>query len=101
MNEIGNKTINHFVVFCLIYYLQISSLGLKRVYDLLKHEDEQVLGNASLCLSHCATLPKVSAALAKTNVIMDLLVLTRDGNNTSVRHNCAILIAKLTQGHPR
>lgn len=76
-------------------------VGLKTVLDLLKSPDEAVVGNAALCLSHCAELPKVCKALAKTNIIMELLVLARDKTKPTVQHNCAILIAKLSQGDHR
>ena len=76
-------------------------VGLKTVLDLLKSPDESVVGNAALCLSHCADLPKVGKALVKTNIMMELLVLARDKTKPTVQHNCAILIAKLSQGDHR
>lgn len=68
---------------------------------LLKHTDDAVVGNAALCLGHCTALPKVCKALAKTNIVMDLLVLARDQAKPTVQHNCAICIAKLAQSDPR
>lgn len=71
---------------------------------LVKHlhcEDELVVGNAALCLSHCTQVAKVCAVLAKTDIIKDLLVLARDGKRPAVQQNCAILIAKLAQGDPK
>ena len=36
---------------------------------LLKEEDEALIGNAALCLSHLTQLPKVPQKLTKTNII--------------------------------
>ena len=43
--------------------------GLSTLVGLLKHEDEAIVGNAALCLSHLTDLPKVPAKLTKTNII--------------------------------
>lgn len=68
---------------------------------LLKSQDEVIIGNAALCLSHCTQVPKVCQALVKTEIIKELLVLARDGKRPTVQQNCAILIAKLAQGDSR
>jgi hypothetical protein len=75
--------------------------GLGTLIKQLKTDDETVIGNAALCLSHCTQVPKVCAALSKTDIIKDLLVLARDGNKAGLQQNCAILIAKLAQGDKR
>ncbi|XP_022329619.2 tetratricopeptide repeat protein 12-like [Crassostrea virginica] len=75
--------------------------GLGTLIKQLKCDDETVVGNAALCLSHCTQIPKVSAALSKTDIIKDLLVLARDGKKPALQQNCAILIAKLAQGDQR
>ncbi|XP_062595259.1 tetratricopeptide repeat protein 12-like [Saccostrea cucullata] len=75
--------------------------GLGTLIKQLQCEDETVIGNAALCLSHCTQVPKVCAALAKTDIIKDLLVLARDGKKSGLQQNCAILIAKLAQGDKR
>ena len=67
----------------------------------IKNPDEGVIGNAALCLGHCTQVPKVCAALTKTDIIKDLLVLARDGKRPQLQQNCAILLAKLAQGDPR
>ena len=72
--------------------------GLGALIKLLKNPDESIVGNAALCLSHCTQVPKVCAALTKTDIIKELLVLARDGKRPDVQQNCAILIAKLAQG---
>lgn len=72
--------------------------GLGRLLDGLKSEDEIVVGNSALCLSHCTQVPKVCASLTKTDIMKDLLVLARDGKRPAVQQNCAILIAKLSYG---
>ena len=43
--------------------------GLSTLVGLLKHEDEAIVGNAALCLSHLTDLPKMPAKLTKTNII--------------------------------
>ncbi|XP_069115192.1 tetratricopeptide repeat protein 12-like [Argopecten irradians] len=75
--------------------------GLGTLMRLLKADDEILIGNSALSLGHCTQVPKVCAALAKTDVIKDLLVLARDGKRPAVQQNCAILIAKLAQGDSR
>lgn len=75
--------------------------GLGTLIKQLKSDDETVVGNAALCLSHCTQVPKVCAALSKTDIIKELLVLARDGNKSGLQQNCAILIAKLAQGDKR
>ncbi|KAK3107524.1 hypothetical protein FSP39_016660 [Pinctada imbricata] len=75
--------------------------GLGTLIKLLKSEDEVVIGNAALCLGHTTQVPKVCAALTKTDILKDLLVLARDGTKPGLQKNCAILIAKLAQGDTR
>ncbi|KAK3591065.1 hypothetical protein CHS0354_005454 [Potamilus streckersoni] len=80
----------------------VGNKGLGRLLKILKlYKDEAYLGNAALCLSHCTQVKNVCAALAKTDIIKDLLVLARDGKNPVLQKNCAILIAKLAQGDSR
>ena len=68
----------------------------------LKHADEMIVGNAALALGHCVTSSKdLSSKMADSNVVMELLVLARDGRKTTAQHNCAILIAKLCQTDSR
>lgn len=67
----------------------------------IKSCDESVIGNAALSLGHCTQIPKVCAALTKTDIMKDLLVLARDGKRPQLQKNCAILIAKLAQGDTR
>ncbi|ESO99933.1 hypothetical protein LOTGIDRAFT_113177, partial [Lottia gigantea] len=68
---------------------------------LLQHEDELVVGNSALSLSHCLQVPKSGAALTKTDIIKDLLVIIQDVKNTDVKQNCAILLGKLAQNDKR
>ncbi|XP_071094607.1 tetratricopeptide repeat protein 12-like [Haliotis cracherodii] len=79
----------------------VHNKGLGLLKDLLNDEDEVVVGNAALCLSHCVLVPKAAKVLTKTDIIKELLVLARDGKQSAVQQNCAILIAKLTQGDPK
>ncbi|KAH3699829.1 hypothetical protein DPMN_074791 [Dreissena polymorpha] len=76
----------------------VDNKGLGTLIKRLKSEDETIVGNAALCLSHCTQVSKVCALLTKTDIIKDLLVLARDGKKPAVQQNCAILIAKLAQG---
>ncbi|KAK6173705.1 hypothetical protein SNE40_017111 [Patella caerulea] len=79
----------------------VQQKGLGHLAKLLNHEDELVKGNTALCLCHCLQVDKAGAALAKTDIVKDLLVLARDGNNSDVRQNCAILLGKLAQSDQR
>ena len=50
----------------------------------------------------CVTSSReLSAKMADSNIIMELLVLARDGRKSTAQHNCAILIAKLCQTDAR
>jgi len=76
--------------------LYLINTGLSNVVKLLRSSEDSVVGNTALCLSHCvATESRAGKALAKTDIIKDLLVLARDQDKPTVQHNCAILIAKL------
>jgi hypothetical protein len=69
----------------------------------LKKLNETVINNSVLCMTNCAESSdgKLSAALASTNIIMDLLYLTRDGYNAAMQKNCGILISKLVKKDER
>ena len=75
--------------------------ALPSIVLLLKHDDEHVIGNAALCLTHCIEVPKVPEKLTKTNVVKHLLVLARDARKIGVQENCAILLAKLAMKENR
>ncbi|XP_059139456.1 tetratricopeptide repeat protein 12-like [Physella acuta] len=75
--------------------------GTSLLLTLLSGEDEVVIGNAALCLSHLCQVPKVCSKLTKTNIIQKLLVLARDGRRPGVQANCAILVGKLVAGDSR
>ncbi|XP_052806639.1 tetratricopeptide repeat protein 12-like [Mya arenaria] len=79
----------------------VDNKGLGQLIKRLQDKDEAVVGNAALCLSHCAQGHKVCAALTNTDIIKELLVLARDGRKLELQQNCAILIAKLAQGDQR
>ncbi len=66
----------------------------------LKKLNETQINNATLCISNCIdvtskTSDKLALNLSNTNIIMDLLYMTRDGRNSDMQKNCGILIAKL------
>ena len=61
-------------------------------------ENEVLINNAILCMTHCIDEDEtISKQLAKTNIIMDLLYLTRDLNRKDAQKNCGILLAKLSK----
>ncbi len=66
----------------------------------MKKLNETIINNAVLCMSNCvenASDVKLAAKLTSTNIIMDLLYLTRDGYNPAMQKNCGILISKLVK----
>ena len=52
-----------------IWFWKFKLAGLSTLVGLLKHDDEAIIGNAALCLSHLTDLPKVPGKLTKTNII--------------------------------
>lgn len=61
-------------------------------------ENEILINNCCLCLSHLVEHDKsIADYFTKTNIIMDLLYLTRDLYKNEAQKNCAILIAKLVK----
>ncbi|KAH9524386.1 hypothetical protein Btru_054375 [Bulinus truncatus] len=75
--------------------------GTSVLLNFLIINDEVVIGNAALCLSHLIQLKKVCSKLTKSNIIQKLLELARDGKKPTVQSNCAILVGKLVQGDSR
>lgn len=67
---------------------------------LLTDDNEVLLGNICLCLSHCVHEPPVSESLDK-DCIKKLLVLVREADSGAVKQNGAILIGKLVKANPR
>lgn len=68
----------------------------------LKKLNETVINNSVLCISNCVERDvKVAQVMVKSNIIMDLLYLARDGLNQEMRKNCGILIAKLVKKDDR
>ncbi|CAF0754743.1 unnamed protein product [Brachionus calyciflorus] len=68
----------------------------------LKKLNETVISNSVLCMSYCVESDdKLAQLLIKTNIMMDLLYLTRDGFNAEMQKNCGILIAKLAKKDER
>lgn len=64
----------------------------------LKKLNETLISNCVLCMSHCVeTDQKLAKRLAETNIVMDLLYLTRDGFNVDMQKNCGILLAKMAK----
>lgn len=64
-------------------------------------DDDQLIGNTALCLSHClsvsSAMQQLITASSHHDLIKTLLTMARDHGNTAVQHNCAILIGKLVQ----
>ena len=71
----------------------------------LKKFNEKLINNCILCITNCVDDKNEGEMLAKrltkTNIIMDLLYLTRDGLNIEMRKTCGGLIARLTQKDER
>lgn len=71
-----------------------------------KKFNETQINNSAMCMSNCVNTPsekstRLAQLLAKTNIIMDLLYLARDGQNASMKKNCGILMAKLCKADER
>jgi hypothetical protein len=71
----------------------------------LKKLNEKLINNCILCITNCVNDQDEGEKLAKrltdTNIIMDLLYLTRDGFNMEMRKTCGGLIARLTKKDER
>jgi hypothetical protein len=64
----------------------------------MKKFNETLINNVTLSITFCFNTDNgLADRMASTNIIMDLLYLTRDGHGDSMRKNCAILIAKLAK----
>jgi len=62
----------------------------------LKKLNETRINNGVLVMSNCVSASeKFSESLSKTDIMMDLLYLARDGLNKEMQKNCGILIARL------
>ncbi|XP_069750940.1 tetratricopeptide repeat protein 12 isoform X2 [Narcine bancroftii] len=69
---------------------------------LLSLDDEQVVGNSALCLSHCFEIPGAAASLLKTDIIKMLLKHAGgDAKDNSLQQNAAIALGKLCLTEPR
>ncbi|XP_059812829.1 tetratricopeptide repeat protein 12 [Hypanus sabinus] len=69
---------------------------------LLSSDDEQVVGNTALCLSHCFEIPGAAASLLKTNIVRMLLKYAGgDAKGSTVQRNAAIALGKLCLAEPR
>lgn len=68
----------------------------------LKKLPESLINNSILCMSQCVERNvSLGELLTKTNIVMDLLFLARDGFNLEMRKSCGILIAKLVKSDNR
>ncbi|XP_051895948.1 tetratricopeptide repeat protein 12 [Pristis pectinata] len=69
---------------------------------LLSLDDDQVVGNAALCLSHCFEIPGAAASLLKTDIVRMLLKHAGgDAKENSLQQNAAIALGKLCLAEPR
>lgn len=75
--------------------------GLKVLQKLILSGDEATACNAALCLGHCVQLPKVGILLVETNIVDDLLKALLESRSPDVQKNCAIVLARLANSHPR
>lgn len=92
-----NSHLLYFLFLCIIPWPEFSVLR-----KLLSLDDEQVVGNAALCLSHCVEIPGAAASLLKTDIVRMLLKHAGgDANETSLQQNAAIALSKLCLAEPR
>ncbi|XP_072140011.1 tetratricopeptide repeat protein 12 isoform X1 [Mobula birostris] len=69
---------------------------------LLSLDDEQVVGNTAVCLSHCFEIPGAAASLLRTDIVRLLLKHAGgDAKETSLQQNAAIALGKLCLAEPR
>lgn len=63
-------------------------------------DNEVLLGNTCLCLSHCVEERSVNETLDRESM-KRLLVVVREAKSSAVKQNTAILIGKLVKANPR
>ena len=67
----------------------------------LKKLNESLINNSVLCIINCIESDgegdKVCVELTKTNIVMDLIYLARDGLRKDLQKNCGILLAKMSK----
>ncbi|XP_064424803.1 tetratricopeptide repeat protein 12 [Latimeria chalumnae] len=69
---------------------------------LLSMEDDQIVGNAALCLGHCLELPGTATSLLRSDVVKTLLSHAGgDTRKTAVQQNAAVALGKLCSLEPR
>ncbi|XP_073255098.1 tetratricopeptide repeat protein 12-like isoform X1 [Porites lutea] len=81
----------------------MSEKSLDFLVQLLHHEDEVIIGNTALCLSHCVDMKEVSDHLAGVNGVVEILLkhATNEKLSNEVKQNAAICLAKLATADER
>ncbi|XP_030076910.1 tetratricopeptide repeat protein 12 [Microcaecilia unicolor] len=75
---------------------------LRILMKLLDSENEQIVGNAALCLGNCLEVPGAAASLLKSDILKVLLKHAGgDAKKTAVQKNAAIALGKLCTSEPR
>ncbi|XP_048418291.1 tetratricopeptide repeat protein 12 [Stegostoma tigrinum] len=69
---------------------------------LLSSDDELVVGNTALCLSHCFEIPGAATSLLKSDIVRTLLKHAGgDAKESGLQQNAAIALGKLCLAEPR
>ncbi|XP_041029997.1 tetratricopeptide repeat protein 12 isoform X2 [Carcharodon carcharias] len=69
---------------------------------LLSSDDELVVGNTALCLSHCFEIPGAATSLLKSDIVRTLLKHAGgDAKENGLQQNAAIALGKLCLAEPR
>ncbi|XP_067827001.1 tetratricopeptide repeat protein 12 [Heptranchias perlo] len=70
--------------------------------NLLSSDNELVVGNTALCLSHCFEIPGAAASLLKSDIVRMLLKHAGgDAKENGLQQNAAIALGKLCLAEPR
>ena len=84
-----------FIIYSLMIFVAVCKLK-----ELVGSDNEVLLGNTCLCLSHCIEERSVNELLDKESM-KKLLVVVREAKSSVVKQNAAILVGKLVKANPR
>ena len=86
---------------CLVYIIFLCIfVAVCKLKELVGSDNEVLLGNTCLCLSHCIEERSVNELLDKESM-KKLLVVVREAKSSVVKQNAAILVGKLVKANPR
>ncbi|XP_067935287.1 tetratricopeptide repeat protein 12-like isoform X2 [Watersipora subatra] len=77
-----------------------SPAAVQSLIQSLESDNEALLGNACLCLGHCALEKSVNEGLGEENM-KRLLVIIREAKGSAVKQNAAILVGRLVKANSR